>query len=164
MIFVTLGTWEMPFARPLLEIEQAAAAGLLSEPVIVQSGKTPYESQRLTLVPFFDKQEMDQMYERASLLICQAGVGSIMLGLRKRKKVIAIARRRKFDEHIDDHQLEILEVFAKAGTILPWDGAGDLPDVLRQAEDFVPADYPFAEEKISGAILEYLEKTVTRRD
>lgn len=163
MIFVTLGTWEMPFIRPLVEIEQAASEGLLNEPVIVQSGKTPYASARMTLVPFFDKEEMERMYERASLLICQAGVGSIMLGLRKRKKVIAIARRRMFDEHVDDHQLEILEVFSKAGAILPWNGTGDLPDVLRQAEDYVPADYPFTEERISGAILEYLQKTVKLR-
>lgn len=159
MIFVVLGTWEMPFTRPLVEIERAAADGLLSPPIVVQSGKTHYESDTLELVPFFGKEELERMYDQASLLICQAGVGSIMLGLRKRKKVIAIARRRQFDEHIDDHQLEILDVFAKTGSILPWSGNADLPQVLERAREFVPADYPFAEEKISAAILEYLGAT-----
>jgi len=163
MVFVVLGTWEMPFVRPLAEIERAAERGLLPGPIIVQSGKTAYESRHLELVPFFDREELERMYERASLLICQAGVGSIMLGLRKGKKVIAIARRRQFDEHIDDHQLEILEVFSKAGNILPWNGDGDLPRVLERAATFAPAPYQFGEERISDAILAFLETTVTAK-
>src|SRR5580704_7143753 len=122
MIFVVLGTWEMPFVRPLIEIDQAAQRGLLAQPIVVQCGKTAYASSQMKLVPFFGKEELEHMYEQAKLVICQAGVGSIMLGLRKRKKVIAIARRARFDEHIDDHQLEILNVFSTIGAILPWNG------------------------------------------
>jgi UDP-N-acetylglucosamine transferase subunit ALG13 len=158
MIFVVLGTWEMPFARPLAEIERATANGALDEPVIVQCGKTAYESPRMTLVPFFDTQALEAMYDRASLIISQAGIGSIMTGLRKHKKVIAIARRRMYDEHIDDHQLEILDVFSKTGAILPWRGEGDLESVLAKAAQFAPTPYLFTEERISDAILEYLAK------
>jgi UDP-N-acetylglucosamine transferase subunit ALG13 len=160
MIFVVLGTWEMPFARPLVEIDQAVQRGLLVQPIVVQCGKTAYASSRMKMVPFFGKEELEQMYEQASLVICQAGVGSIMLGLKKRKKVIAIARRARFDEHIDDHQLEILNVFSTIGAILPWNGDGDLPDVLARADTFVPAEYPFAKERISSAILNYLDASI----
>jgi UDP-N-acetylglucosamine transferase subunit ALG13 len=156
MIFVVLGTWEMPFTRPLVEIEHAARQGLIREPIVVQCGKTAYSSPIMKIVPFFGQQELDQMYEQASLVICQAGVGSIMLGLRKGKTVVSIARLSKFDEHIDDHQLEILDVFSKSGAVLPWDGNGDLTDVLHRAADFVSAGYPFGQEKISAAILNYL--------
>jgi UDP-N-acetylglucosamine transferase subunit ALG13 len=156
MIFVVLGTWEMPFARPLVEIERAAAQGLLRQPIVVQSGKTCYPSPHMKLVPFFESRELEQMYEQASLVICQAGVGSIMLGLAKHKKLITIARRAQFDEHIDDHQLEILDLFGKLGAVLPWQGNGDLADVLKRSETFVSAGYPFAQEKISAAILDYL--------
>jgi UDP-N-acetylglucosamine transferase subunit ALG13 len=162
MIFVVLGTWEMPFTRPLIEIEQAAKNGLLPEPIVVQSGKTAYSSTCMRLVPFFGPAEIESMYEQASLVICQAGVGSIMLGLRKRKKVVAIARRHKFDEHIDDHQLEILEAFSKMGAILTWKGEGDLSDVLGKTKDFVGTDYVFGQEKISAAILNYLGAKVRR--
>jgi len=162
MIFVVLGTWEMPFTRPLVEIDDAIRQGLLSQPVIVQSGKTVFESQHMELVPFFGKEELEQMYERAALVICQAGVGSIMLGLRKHKKVISIARLSEFDEHIDDHQLEILNVFAQTGAVLPWAGRGDLGEVLGRVDNFTSAGYPFAEERISGEILNYLAATVRR--
>jgi UDP-N-acetylglucosamine transferase subunit ALG13 len=163
MIFVVLGTWEMPFTRPLVEIEEAARRGLLPQPIVVQSGKTSYASPYLKLVPFFGKEELEQMYERAALVICQAGVGSIMLGLRKQKKVIAIARLSEFDEHIDDHQLEILNVFSQSGAVLPWVGNGDLSGVLRRVEGFVSAGYPFGEERISGEILNYLDANVGPR-
>jgi UDP-N-acetylglucosamine transferase subunit ALG13 len=156
VIFVVLGTWEMPFTRPLVEIDAAARQGLLPQPIVVQSGRTPFESPYMKLVPFFGKEELEQMYEQASLVICQAGVGSIMLGLRKHKKVISIARLAKYDEHIDDHQLEILDVFTKSGAVLPWRGEGDLAIMLKRAESFVSAGYPFGEEKISDAILNYL--------
>jgi UDP-N-acetylglucosamine transferase subunit ALG13 len=86
-----------------------------------------------------------------------------MLGLKKQKKVISIARLSKFDEHIDDHQLEILDVFSKSGAVLPWNGDGDLTDVLRRAVDFVSAGYPFGEERISEAILSYLNASESAR-
>lgn len=163
MIFVVLGTWEMPFTRPLAQIADAVQQGAIVEPVIVQSGRTTYGSATMSLVPFFGKNELEDMYERANLIICQAGVGSIMLGLRKHKKVIAIARLAKFDEHIDDHQLEILDVFTKSGAVLAWEGNGDLPEVLKRAEKFVSAGYPFGQEKISRSILDYLDANTKGR-
>jgi UDP-N-acetylglucosamine transferase subunit ALG13 len=120
MIFVVLGTWEMPFTRPPVEIEEAARRGLLPQPIVVQSGKTSYALPYLKLVPFFGKEELEQKYEQAEMIICQAGVGSIMLGLREHKKVIAIARAAEFDEHVDDHQLEILNVSSQSGAVLTW--------------------------------------------
>jgi UDP-N-acetylglucosamine transferase subunit ALG13 len=160
MIFVVLGTWEMPFVRPLVEIERAIQQGLLQPPVVVQSGNTTYASPHMELVPFYDNEDLQRMYDSASLVICQAGVGSIMLGLRKHKTVVSIARLRKFDEHIDDHQIEILHVFANLGAVLPWQGSGDLGEVLKRAEKFVPAKYPFGQERVSRAILDYLDASL----
>jgi UDP-N-acetylglucosamine transferase subunit ALG13 len=156
MIFVTLGTWDMPFVRPLAEIEGAAARGLLRQPIVVQSGTTPYASSHMRIVPFFSQDEMERMYEQADLIICQAGVGSIMLGLQKQKRIIAIARRRHLDEHVDDHQLEILRAFADSGAILAWRGDGDLEEVLRRRAAFVPSGYAFKREQISDEILRFL--------
>jgi UDP-N-acetylglucosamine transferase subunit ALG13 len=160
MIFVVLGTWEMPFTRPLKEIDHAAQQGFITDPIIVQCGNTKYSSNYMQLVPFFEQQELEMMYERATVVICQAGVGSIMLGLKKRKKVIAIARLARLGEHIDDHQLEILDVFAKSGAVLPWNGDGDLARMMQRIVTFVPAEYAFGQEQISGVILSYLSACV----
>jgi len=164
MIFVVLGTWEMSFRRPLIEIDAAVESGLITDSVVVQCGNTKYSSSRMQMVPFFGKDELERLYDDARLIICQAGVGSIMLGLRKRKTVIAIARLAKFDEHIDDHQLEILNVFSRTGAVLTWTGAGDLATVLRRSESFVSAGYPFGPEKISHEILQYLGAQIRSAD
>lgn len=157
MIFVLLGTWEVPFTRPLVEIEQAVKSGHITEPVIVQSGPAQYPSAYMKLVPFFPSDKLEEMYTQASYIICQAGIGSIMQGLRKRKKVIAIPRLKKYNEVNDDHQLEILHVFSKNNYILPWENE-KLTTVLDKLESFVPAQYPFEEEKISDAIIDFLNK------
>ncbi len=162
MIFVVLGTWDMPFVRPLRELEAAVTHRLIVEPVVVQSGHTNYAASNLQMVPFFDQSDLERMYSQASLVITQAGVGSIMLGLKLNKRVISIARRSDFDEHIDNHQEEILELFASTGAVLAWRGLGDLPEVLRRAEEFVPSKYEFGQERISSAILRYLADTSSR--
>jgi UDP-N-acetylglucosamine transferase subunit ALG13 len=157
MVLVLLGTWEASFTRPLIEIEKEIKSGNIKEEVVVQSGATLFTSNFMTLQPFFSGKEIEDLCNRASYTICQAGVGSIMLGLRKGKKVISIPRLKKYNEHIDDHQLEILHVFATKHYILPWTDES-LVKVLEKLNSFIPSPYPFQEEKISDAILNFLNK------
>lgn len=157
MVFVSLGTFDLPFTRPLTEIDQAVKTGHIAEPVIVQCGPAEYESAHMKLVPFFSGAEMEKMYADASYIICQAGIGSIMMGLKKRKKVIVTPRLKNLYEVQDDHQLEILHAFAKNNYILPW-YEEKLTTVLEKLDAFTPTEYPFQEEKISDAILDFLNK------
>ena len=46
-----------------------------------------------------------------NILITHGGVGSIISGLKKDKKVIAVPRLEKYKEHVNDHQLQIIENF-----------------------------------------------------
>jgi UDP-N-acetylglucosamine transferase subunit ALG13 len=157
MIFVILGTWPLPFTRPLKEIEQLIKSGVIKEKVIVQAGVTEFESSFMDVIPYFDKDEFDSIYEQASFIITHAGEGSIILGLKHNKKVISIARLIKYNEHIDDHQLDILNVFSSKGYLLAWEDGDKLEDVLIRLEKFEPVPYPFAEDKISEAIIKFLE-------
>jgi len=157
MVFVLLGTWEVPFIRPLVEIEEAVKTGYINEEVVVQSGPAKFPSEHMTLVPFFSGKELEDMYAKASYIICQGGIGSIMMGLKKGKKVIAIPRLKKYNEVNDDHQLEIIHVFTQNNYILPWQDE-KLTTVLSKLETFSPAQYPFEEEKISDAIIDFLNK------
>jgi len=61
-----------------------------------------------------------ELYDRASLIITHAGTGSLIKGVKKGKKVIAIPRLVKLGEHIDDHQLEILNEFVQMEYVIPW--------------------------------------------
>lgn len=147
----------MPFIRPLNEIERLISERYINERVVVQSGSTRFKSEFMELVPFFHPDELESLYMEASFVICQAGVGSIMLGLRNEKKLIVIARDSKFNEHIDDHQREILELFANQNLVLEWRGDGDLIEVLQKLPQFKPDKYVFGNENISNSIINYID-------
>jgi UDP-N-acetylglucosamine transferase subunit ALG13 len=157
MILVVLGTWDKPFIRPLNEIEQAIKSGAVNEKVIVQSGNTEFETVNMEIVPFFDRIKLEQLYDEANVIICQAGVGSIMMGLERGKRIISIARLKKYDEHIDDHQVEILDVFSKNRYIIPWQ-ENNFINTLQEARDFRPEKYPFGSHGIEDSIINYIEE------
>jgi len=158
MILVILGTWRMPFERPLKEIESLIISGVIKEKVVVQAGVTKFPSTHMEVHDFLDKDDFDRLYREASLIITHAGEGSIILGLQYHKKLITIARLTKYNEHIDDHQLDILNVFSPKGYLLAWEDGEKLEDVLNRVEAFVPVPYKFSEDKISEAIIDFLEK------
>ena len=160
MIFVVVGTWGMPFLRPIKEIENLVKNGEIKEEVVVQIGHTTFLSKYLTIVDFLNKDNFEEKFSNASFIITQAGVGSIMTGLKFKKKVIAIARLEKFKEHIDDHQLEILSTFSSKGYIISWNEQDQLKDVIQKIETFEPQPYPFAKGEIAETIIDFLENNI----
>lgn len=145
MILVLLGTHELPFTRLLNEIERLKREGIINDEVFVQNGNTKFQSELLTLKSFVSYDEMDQLVEQADLIITHAGTGSIISGLKKNKIIIAVPRLAKYNEHNDDHQLELAEVFEEQGHILVWKDGEKLEDVLKEAKGFKPK--PFVSKK-----------------
>lgn len=145
MILVLLGTHELPFTRLLNEIERLKREGIINDEVFVQNGNTKFQSELLTLKSFVSYDEMDQLVEQADLIITHAGTGSIISGLKKNKIIIAVPRLAKYNEHNDDHQLELAEVFEEQGHILVWKDGEKLEDVLKEATKFKPK--PFVSKK-----------------
>ncbi|MDV2886317.1 PssE/Cps14G family polysaccharide biosynthesis glycosyltransferase [Alkalihalophilus pseudofirmus] len=157
MIFVVLGTHELPFTRLLKEVERLQEEGVIKEEVVVQVGHTPYESDKMKLVPFMSYDEMEGYFEKASLVITHAGTGSIITGVKKGKPVIAIARREEFKEHNDDHQTEIVEQFTQAGHILGANNVDELSSLLSQVDSFNPKPYVSGRDHIVGLITDFIE-------
>src|SRR5690606_16432134 len=120
MILVLLGTFPLNFDRPLIVLEQLLKEGTLSDEVIVQSGHTVFKSSFMDFRPFLSLEDLMALYNKADLIITQAGTGSIIKGLKMNKKIIAIPRLAKYGESVDDHQLELVQEFSRAKYILPW--------------------------------------------
>ena len=119
MILVTLGTQDKPFSRLLKVIEKAIKKGVIQEKVIVQAGYTPYKSDVMEVFDLIPVDEFEKLMKDADLVISHGGVGSILSALKKGKKVIAAPRLSKYNEHTNDHQLELVTAFAKEGYLLP---------------------------------------------
>lgn len=119
MVFVTLGNQDFQFSRLLKAVERAIDNGVITSDVVAQIGHTEFESDKLKTRKFLSKDEFDNFIAQSEFIITHAGTGSIINGIRNHKKVIVAARRKKFGEHIDDHQLELLEAFGKKKYIIP---------------------------------------------
>lgn len=157
MILVLLGTFPTAFKRPLLEIEKLCEDGTISEEIIVQNGYTAIESKYQILRPFIAPDELAALYNKARVIITHAGTGSIIKGLKLHKKVIAIPRLSKYGEVVDDHQLEILNEFAKMNYIMPWYENVQLKSILSVVDDFTPSPYISNKEKIISYLTDYVD-------
>ena len=127
MILVTIGLM-YGFDRLIKEMDEIA--GRVGEEVIMQIGETTYEPKNARYFRFASKEEMDGLYVDARVVVCHAGVGSILTALEYGKPVIAVPRRKKYGEHIDDHQLDISGELEKQGRITVVCDVGDLEGAL----------------------------------
>ena len=133
MTLVTLGTQHQEFTRLLDYIENSNLKG----EIIVQAGYTKYESKRMKIFDFISYDEMEKYIDKSDLVITHAGTGSIVMPLKKDKKVIACARLSKFGEHVDDHQVELVDIFYSEGYILKIDEDTSLNEVLKNIKNFI---------------------------
>ena len=141
MIFVTLGTQDKQFKRLLDAVQKQIDNGNIKDEVIVQAGCTKYKSQEMNIRHYMSVKKFEQAVEDADIIICHAGVGSILSALSKNKKIIAAARLKEYGEHVNDHQLQILENFSKKGYLLALEDFDKLDEVLKKAKTFKPAAF-----------------------
>lgn len=156
MILVVLGTFELPFTRMLEEVERLKKQGEITDEIVVQVGHTPFKSDVMELRPFMSYEDMEKLYDQADLVITHGGTGSIITGVKKSKKVIAIARLQKYGEHNDDHQIEIVEQFTNTGHILNWKEGQPLLDVLNEVEAFEPTPFQSGRERILNILEDFI--------
>jgi UDP-N-acetylglucosamine transferase subunit ALG13 len=158
LILVVLGTHELPFTRLLEEVERLKKEGFITEEVIVQAGHTKYESDVLNIKPFVNYEVMDQLMEDASVIITHAGTGSVISALKKGKKVIAAARLKKYGEHNDDHQLQLLSIFLEQKHILSWGEGEDLSEVMEQTASFEPVPFKSGKEQMFSILTNFIKE------
>ncbi len=159
LIFVVLGTHELPFNRLLEEVERLQEGGLINGEIVVQVGHTPFTSEKMKLIPFMSYTDMERYFDEADLIITHAGTGSIITGVKKGKKVIAVARRAAHHEHNDDHQVEIVDQFTSTGYIIGVKEINALEEALQQVENFQPAPFKSGRDNIVHLIRDFIEKS-----
>ncbi len=142
MILVTLGTQDKKFTRLLDSIQNLIDKKVIKEKVIVQAGCTSdFKSKDMQIFDLIPMDEFDKLISECDILITHGGVGSIITGLKNEKKVIAAARLKKYGEHTNDHQLQIIDNFAKEGYLLSLNDFEDLEKILKNIKSFEPKKY-----------------------
>lgn len=156
MIFVTLGTNDKSFSRLLSEIDRQIDIGNIKDDVVVQSGFTKYESKNMKIVDLMSMDEFLNNIKECDVLITHGGVGTILDGIKCGKKIIAFPRLSKYREHVNDHQIEIINEFYRDGYILTGE-ISDLGLLLKNVSLFNPKTYKSNNYKFNKKIRDYID-------
>ena len=114
MIFVTVGTHHQPFDRLVNALAHRSDA-------VIQYGHSTPPTGPAQAVDFLDFAEMEDHMLRADAVVTHAGVGSILLARKCGHTPIVVARRARFGEHVDDHQLELVQALEPRGQVMVRD-------------------------------------------
>ncbi|MDF9824974.1 UDP-N-acetylglucosamine transferase subunit ALG13 [Breznakia sp. PF5-3] len=158
MIFVTLGTQDKSFVRLLKEIDKLIDDGIINDEVVVQSGYTKYNSKNMKILDFIPFDEFNTYLEKSNYIITHGGVGSILTSITMDKKVIAVSRLKEFNEHENNHQVEIVSRFNDMRYILGCLQVKDINDAVLKIESFVPQPYRSNNEQFCNQIAEEIDK------
>ena len=157
MILVTLGTQDKPFNRLLENIEKEIEKGNIKDEVIVQAGYTKYQSKNMEIYDLLDRDEFQRVINKCDLLITHGGVGSILSGLKNNKKIIVAPRLSKYGEHMNDHQLQIVNNFVEEGYIIGYYDGDDLASILKRLNEFKPKQFISNTQKVVSIIEEFID-------
>lgn len=105
MIYVTVGTMFLDFPRLIRKMDEIAAA--TDEKVIMQKGmgsETPTHCEWFDFRPY---DEVVDLQREARVVVCHAGIGCVCDALRAKRPLIVVPRQKRFNEHTNDHQLEL---------------------------------------------------------
>lgn len=156
MIFVIVGSQKFPFERLIREMDRLVEKGVITDEVVAQTGVCAYEPKHMKWQRFMDKENFDRHINDCDLLVTHAGEGSIMTGLLKKKKVIAVPRYERLGEHVSDHQLEIARALEKQNCIINVEDIADLERVITHLDEYQLDEYESGRETIIKTICDFI--------
>ena len=136
MIFVTVGTHEQQFNRLVQYIDDLKKDGIIQEDVIIQTGFCTYEPKHCEWSKLIPYKKMIENVEKARIVITHGGPSSFIMPLQINKIPIVVPRQEKFDEHVNNHQLEFSKAVAeRQKNIIVVENIEDLKDCILNYED-----------------------------
>lgn len=125
MIFITVGTEKFPFDRLARWINCLMTEGFIDEPVIFQSGSCLYQPTGVEVKPLLREADFRNYLQEARLVITHCGDGTLRQLDRATTPYILVPRTVQFEEHVDDHQVELAQALELLGVPVAW-SLGDL--------------------------------------
>lgn len=106
MIFVTVGTHEQGFERLIKKVDDLVKDGKIKEDVVMQIGFTQYKPKYCKWQKLFPYSEMKEIVQKARIVITHGGPASFIMVLQEGKTPIVVPRMAKYNEHVNDHQVD----------------------------------------------------------
>lgn len=157
-VLVTTGTAaEYNFHRLLKIIDSLCSRNVIdAKTLIVQSTDRDYTPKHYKLCHMMPNDEFQRVMAEADIVISHAGTGTVSAALKMGKRLILFPRLKKYGEHIDDHQLQICQLFTEKSYAMIAKDEEELEQAINQA-----AKYHFNHfESNTGAFIELLDSLI----
>jgi UDP-N-acetylglucosamine transferase subunit ALG13 len=158
---VAVGTHGQGFERLLRMVDDAVEAGVLPGPVVAQGGTSMYRPRNYKLVKYLEPSAMEAAIASAEYVICHGGSGIITAALRAGRRPMVLPRRRQHGEHVDDHQVDMLDELVKMGLAVNLDAGLDeqaLAQASRPLPDRPQVDAPLLRDAVRSEVSRLLDQ------
>lgn len=158
MIFVTVGTHEQPFNRLIKAVDDLVADGTIIEEVIIQRGYSTYEPKHCKYYDLLPWDEMQKYNKEARIVITHGGPASFIDVLALGKTPIVVPRQAKYNEHVNDHQLEFAKQLIKKNiSIVVIENIKNLKTIILSSKKEC-ATFNFHNKKFNVNLIYYIKK------
>jgi len=135
MILVTVGSQKFQFNRLLEKIDELIDKKIITDKVFAQIGVSDYKPKNYEYTDFTTQDEFNKLLDESTIVITHAGTGVIVNAVKKEKKIIAIPRLAKYNEHVDDHQIQLIKQFEELNFIEPCYELDELENKLKEIKN-----------------------------
>lgn len=136
MVFVTVGTHEQPFNRLVEYMDKWAAEH--EENVVIQTGFSSYEPKNCEWSKLYPYSKMVELVDEARIVITHGGPSSFIMPLQVGKVPIVVPRKKDYNEHVNDHQVEFSNQVAKRqGNIIVVEDVNRIADTLEEYDSII---------------------------
>ncbi|RHO21535.1 PssE/Cps14G family polysaccharide biosynthesis glycosyltransferase [Amedibacterium intestinale] len=118
MIFITLGSQKFQFNRLIKKIDELVANEIFNDVIFAQIGYSDYIPKNYKYSNFLDQEKFKEYMKKSDIVITHSGTGAIMSAIKAGKKTIVVPRLKKFEEHVDDHQIQIAKEFENLNLVV----------------------------------------------
>jgi UDP-N-acetylglucosamine transferase subunit ALG13 len=156
MVLITLGSQKFQFNRLLIAIDDLIQNNIITVPVFAQIGYSGYQPNYFEHAQFLARTEFVKKANESKVVITHGGTGAIITAIKNNCKVIAVPRMVHFGEHVDDHQVQIVEQFDEMGIIKPCYQLSDLGEIYTKLDSQTFKTYKSNSKDIIKSISDFI--------
>lgn len=160
MIYATVGTMFLDFRRLINALD--ALAQKTGRRIVIQTGMSTTVPLYCEYFDFRPREEVAALQRQAEVIVTHAGIGCVSEALEAGKPLVVCPRLKKYNEHLNDHQLELAEAVHRRG----W---GRMVLDINELEDAClrplppPASYTPAKPRLVAALRELVDRAAAEK-
>jgi len=131
LIFVTVGMHTKGFDRLLKRMDEIAST--LGEEVVMQIGHTSFRPQTAKWFDFTTEAGIKEWCKKARVVVTQPAM-AILDAQEQGTPVIVVPRLKRYNEVIDDHQLDFAKHLERKGKVMAVYDVDKLEEALRKID------------------------------